>query len=254
MSTFTDILSNLTALGFSNPSANGIFKQIASALSVTIDNTTTEIANSENTINEIINSQRYGKSGYYTSKALAFQYGDSLIEDSSTLDYIYENIDATKQIIKQAAFEDISGNLYLKIASEDSSGNLIALTAAQLSAFTNYFTTFEIPGLPVSIISSDGNELSFNCKITYYATYDYASIVSNIQNALTSFKQSFAYNGVFYSGDLESYLKNNVSGLRDVYVYNTTIDGSIFDGNTSLDSGYFNYISSIFDQISYVAV
>ena len=253
MSTYNDILANFQALGFSSSSITAIFKKQAEAIAIPIDNTLTEIANSEAIINKAISDQRYGKSGYYTEAALAFQTGDDLVIDPVTLDEVYLIIDPTKQIVKQAAFSDFEGSLALKIAASNGT-DLIALTTEQLNAFISYFTAYEIPGLPLNIISENANVLNFNSVATYYATYDLTALKVNIELWLNNFKQSFEFNGIFFSGDLQDYLKSNVPGLRDFFISGTTVDGNTFSGSISLDSGYFNYISTILDQITYVAI
>lgn len=253
-STYDNIKNNLAALGLNNPSAAAIENKIAEAVSFSIDNTITEINNSQQSILDIINGQRYGKPGYYVAKAKYFQYGDNLVIDPATLDYIYEVIDTTKQIVSQAAFEDLNAQLFLKVATVNLSGNLIPLSNTQLGAFKSYFSNFEIPGLPVSIISGVGNVLSFYTAITYYSTYDLPTLKTNLANAMNEFKKTFEFNGVFYTGDLEAYIRKNVPGIRDCYISNTLIDGSVFSGSTVLASGYFNYTTTIFDSITYQGV
>eukprot|EP01037_Dinobryon_pediforme_P011474 gene11474-11570_t len=180
------IVANLIALGFSNPSAEAIYNKFAEAAGVAVDNTITEIANSENIItNLLISKNGFGKVNYYTQAALAFQYGDDLI-------------------INTAINPDTAGNaiqLILKVATTDINGNLAPLSPAQLLAFQNYFLTFEILGLPVVIVS--------------------------------------------IAGELQDYIKQNVPGVKDYYIYNTTIDGLPFNGFTDLSSGYFNYDPSM---------
>jgi hypothetical protein len=255
MATQDIISSNLQALGFTNASQAATYNKIAEAFGLVIDATLTELSNSEVDIFNIINTQRYGKSGYYTGKALAFQYGDNLIIDTVTFDYIYAVIDTTKQIVKQAAFEDLSAQLFLKIATlNNTTGLLEPLTSAQYDAFVNYFTVFEIPGLPVTIINSPGNVLYFNATATFFATYDLPTLQTNLINALNSFRSSFTFNGTFYDGDLESYIKTNVPGIRDFFINNTLIDGAPFGGSIALPSGYFNYVADIANQITYKPV
>lgn len=255
MATQDLITANLIALGFDNPSQAAIYNKIAEACGLVIDSTITELNNSETEIFNIINTQRYGKPGYYTSKALAFQYGDNLIVDPVTLDYVYATIDPTKQIVKQAAFEDISSQLFLKIAALNTiSGLLEPLTVAQYNAFVNYFTVFEIPGLPVTIINLPGNILYFNATATYFATYDLPTLKNSLVNALNTFRSSFTFNGTFYAGDLEQYIKTNVPGIRDFFINNTLIDSVPFSGSIALPSGYFNYVNNIADLIAYQPV
>lgn len=268
MTTQQQIQANLIALGFDNASVTAIYNQIAQAIGLVVDSTLTEINDAETIITDLITAKNYGKSAYYTDYALAFQYGDNLVVDTTTLEYIYATVDSSKQIVSQAAFEEIipdgisngdtqitNSQLYLKVATTDTSGNLVALNSAQLTAFKSYMLNFQIPGLPLNIVSKDGNVLSFMAQVSYYKTYDYSTLQTNVSNAITTFRQSFAFDGELYAGDLQDYMKQNVPGIRDFYIYNVTIDGTpISKGSQKLTAGYFNYVSTILDQISYGAV
>ena len=53
MTTYNQILANLTALGFSNDSIAALFKKVAEAISIPVDNTLTELQNSESIINSM---------------------------------------------------------------------------------------------------------------------------------------------------------------------------------------------------------
>lgn len=259
MATADIIKANLITMGFDNPSDTALFNKIAQGVGVPVDNTITEMTNSQNIILDIINKQRYGKSGNYTAKALAFQFGDNLVVDPVTFEDVYAVVDVTKQIIKQAAFEEIvSGNssqLFLKVATLDTTtGLLVALTQAQYDAFVNYYVNFELPGLPITKISNPANILAFSANATYFATYNLTTLQANLLAALNSFRDSFAFNGEFFAGDLQNYIRQNVPGIRDFYLFNTIIDGAAFAGSISLSSGYFNYITNIQNSITYIPV
>lgn len=260
MSATTDqIQANLIAMGFDNPSALALYNKIAEGIGLVIDNTITEMANSENNILVIISTQRYGKSGYYTAIALAFQYGDDLAINPVTLELFYPVIDPAAKIVNQAAFEEIisgsSSLLFLKIATLNTLTNqLQALSPDQLAAFENYFVNFELPGLVVTIISADPNQLGFQSTATVFATYDLSTLKTNLSNALIAFRNSFEFDGEFFAGDLQDYIKANVPGMRDFYIYNTIIDTTPFQGSKSLSSGYFDYVANILDLITYVPI
>lgn len=253
------IQGNLQVLGFVNTSATAIYNQIAIAVGQVVDNTINEINNSETTITNILISQYgYGKPLYYTSNALGFQYGDNLIINTAInpvtgapyLNFIYATPDPTLQIVNQAAFEELvtgaNSQLFLKIATLNTvTGLLEPLTSPELSSFTSYFLNFQIPGLPISIINNPGNILNFNWVCTYFSAYDLTTLTTNVQNAFISFQDAFAFDGVFFDGDLSDYIKTNVPGIRDFYINNTTLDGIPFQGSAVLTSGYFNYISTI---------
>lgn len=265
MSTADKIQSNLVAMGFTNTSALAIYNKIAQSVGQVVDNTISEISNSETIITNLLISQYgYGKPLYYTSAALAFQYGDNLIVNLTInpvtgapyLNYIYAQVDTTKQIITQAAFEAINSGgtvqMFLKVATTDTvTGLLVQLSGPQFTAFSNYFLNFQVAGLPISIINAAANILNFNAECTYFATYDLPTLQSNIATALNNFQKQFQFNGEFYSGDLQDYIKQNVPGIRDFFVFNTTLDGVPFSGSQSLISGYFNYQAGITGNINY---
>ena len=261
MGAFETILANIAGgvPELTNPSQLSLFYKIARAVAISIDVTDAEIENTKAIIDNIIGTQRYGRSGYYTSNALAFQYGDNLIVDPYTLDLVYATIDPDKQIIKQAAFDvAISGGaqiLTLKVAKLDPDTNtLVKLTPTEKTAFDGYFLSYEIPGLPVTKVSNDANIFGFNALVSYYSTYDYNTIVTSVIAALYAFRDDYTFDGVLYVNDLEIYIKNNVPGVRNVSLSNTEIDSVAFAGSQKLSSGYFNYIANIENNISYATV
>lgn len=266
--TIAVIFSNLQILGFNNVSVTSIYGQIANTLGLIVFNTIQEVNNSETIItNILIGQQGLGKPTYYTSNALAFQYGDNVIVnmainsvyDAPYLNYIYDPVDTTKQIVKQAAFGmEASGNnilLFLKIATlNTTTGLLEPLDTDQLNAFSSYFLLFEIPGLPINIINAPANILNFNWVATYYASYDLPTIQTGIATNFTNFATSFQFNGEFFCGDLENYIKANVPGIRDFFISDTTVDGVPFSGSTTLGSGYFNYYATILSNGTYSGI
>lgn len=251
MATFDDIVSNIQAAipELDSTSKTSFIQLVAAALSVTIDNTLSEQINSQNVISDIIGKQRYGRSGYYTKKALAYQDGDNLIPDPITLYPIYETIDETKKIIKQAAFDP---DLFvLKVAYiNPETGELDALPSDKKAAFDNYFLQFEIPRLPVTKLSNSPDILNFDPSFTYYGNYSLTDIKTGVAAALIDFKENFEFNGILFINDAEDYLKQNVPGLRNVTLSNCVITDPVqgviaFTSKTVLPSGYFKFDSSI---------
>lgn len=256
MTTQQQIAQNLQTLGFINPSNTAIFEKVAQAIGVIIDNNLTEFNNSQNSILTLISQKNYGHAGYYTASALAFQYGYSLSINPTTGDFYYATIDPSAQIVNQAAFEAlVNGNdsqLFLKIATLNTLTNqLQPLSPTQLAAFESYYTNYELPGLPITIVNSPGNVLGFASVCTYYASYDLGTLQANIAAALLAFQTSFTFNGEFFAGDLQDYIKQNVPGVRDFFISNTTLDGAPFSGSIALPSGYFNYASNYLTAITY---
>lgn len=258
MATYDTILSNLQgALPTLNSSSlTAIYKKIVQVIAIAIDSTLTELNNTRTIITNIIGNQRYGRSGYYTEKALAFQYTDDLIVDPVTLDYVYATVDTAKQIIAQAAFLVVptggANILTLKVAKIDTDTNILApLSNLEKAAFDTYFLNYEIPGLPVTKVSLPANVLNFNAVVTYQTTFDLTTLIENVTAALLAFRDSFRFNGVLFTNDIETYVANNVAGVRNMAISGTTIDSVSFSGSTQLQAGYFNYATGIELTITY---
>jgi hypothetical protein len=246
MTTLETILANI-AIGapeLTSSSNAAIYRKVAEAIALSLDSTLAELNNTKNIIDYNILNTRWGKLLYYEQKAKSFQYGDALSIDAVTLEPYYTVIDETKLIIQQASAQlDTSGIIVLKLATLDTTtGKLIALTPTQLSAFNTYFLNFEVPGLPITKVSLDANILEFAPVITYYGGYDLTTLKSNVIGSLETFKNTYSFNGKFFTNDLETYIKNNVAGVRNFQAGSASIDAvSIVNGSSDLTAGYFEY-------------
>jgi hypothetical protein len=259
-SVFNTILLNIknAVTELSNTSLTAIFYKIAQVIAIAVDNTIQEINNTVTIITNIISTQRYGKALYYINKALAYQEGVTLSVNSVTLEPYYSSIDETKLLIKKAAFQiENSNNLQLitlKVVTTDDTNAFIKLTPSQLTAFTSYILIFELPGVPLRVLSIDPNIVNFNAQITYYSTYDLSTLQSNIESNLISFRDKFNFNNTFFVNDLETYLTQKIAGIRNVSLTLTSIDGVNFTGSTALIAGYFDYMTNIINNFTYVAI
>ena len=246
MTTYDTIISNIQAsMSLTSKSVTAFYAKLAEAVAQVVDVVLSEITNTVTIITNIVSQQGYGKPLYYINHAKAYQVGDDLLTDQYG-NYYYGTINSAKQIITQAAFTEViiglTASLVIKVATTDTgTGLLIPLTSGQLADFKSYMSNFEIPGLPLTIVSDTGNSLAFNAAITYEKTYNLATIQANVATALLKFQSTFTFNGIFYNYALESYLVQNVPGVTDVYLSGTTIDSVSFAGQTPLTAGYFNY-------------
>ena len=110
----------------------------------------------------------------------------------------------------------------------------------------------EIAGLPIIISSADANTLNFEFLIFYYPNYSQESIKSGIGTAIESFKLTQQFDQVFYTNSLESYIMDNVQGLRNISLINTSLDGADFENSIELSAGYFNYDGNILDVNNFI--
>ena len=259
MTTYDTLLSNLQALvpEIDSTSGAGILEKIASTISPIIDNTNSEITNTEDIITNIIAQKQPGKALYYTSQALLFEYdlvnnvGVDLVIDPVSLQNVYANPDPTKQIIKVAVFDE--NTMTLKVAFQDTDGKLKALPDNIKTLFDNYFySTSEWANLPVNKVSNNPNLLLFGSTIYYYPNYDLSQLKASVINFLLEYQlNNQSSDGKFFTNDISDYIKLNVPGIRNMVISGTTIDGVSFNGETILLKGYFDYSADPTNWITY---
>lgn len=263
MTTFDQIISYIKSVFSSsdlNPSNVSLYGKIANSIAPIIDNTIAEQVNTQNNIQEIISLKQIGKAGYYVQQALNFQYdlvnnvGTPLVVNSLTQNNEYSVIDTTLQIIKVAIFDEPT--MTLKVAYLDPTSNTLQAlpvsytangrTVNLLQIFQNYIISVaEFAGLPTTKISLPPNIFAFQGIITYYSSFDLATLQTNVLNAIFAFRDSNpASNGILYLNDLSDYIKNNVQGIRNLAIVFPTLDGVPIVGETLLNAGYFNYPDS----------
>ncbi len=261
MASFSQIMSYINASlpNLNSRSISGIYIKIAEAISYVIDNTLTELKNTQTIIEDTISSKNFGHANYYVDNAKAYQVGEDLVINADTLEYYYPVIDPTKQLIAQAAFtEEVSGNLVsliLKVAKLDTNvqPNELAplIDPAEMLPFKNYFYNFQIPGIPVSIISLPANELAIEAIIDYDRNYNIENIKAKVDELLITYKNTYPFNGVFYTYQLENYIVTNTSGLVAMSILSSKLDNVYFNDSTKLNAGYFTYGTN---TLTYVAV
>lgn len=104
---------------------------------------------------------------WYHKIALEFQYGDSLVFDEQTQQFVYPSVDPSKQVVKFAACRDVGGGVYVLAAGADSSGNPVALSAAVLTAFESYLKQRKPAGVILEVGSYDPDQVQVSMTVQY---------------------------------------------------------------------------------------
>lgn len=207
---------------------------------------------------------------WYRQKALAFQYGFDLVEDSDVFDNgtaTEAQIEASK-IIKYAAITEATteSRLVLKIATEDSAGKLAPITSGQESAFIPYIEEIKDAGVAISVINYLPDILKLNLRIYYdplVLTSTGVSILTGkkpVEDALNEFMKELPFNGELVLNSLIDKLQKT-EGVKIPHLVQAAskwIDTALDDygnfENISVKkipvSGYFEIEN--FDNIEYV--
>lgn len=159
---------------------------------------------------------------WYQEKALAFQYGADLPDDSDEYDNTGVDVDTIEdqQIIAQAAVVEESGKLVVKVAKE-TGGVLVKLDAPEVTSFTAYMGEIKDAGVDVEVRSFDADKLVIEMDV-YYDPLVLNSSGQRIdganntpvQDAVEAFLRELPFNGIF----IKSKLVDKLQDVEGVYV------------------------------------
>lgn len=159
---------------------------------------------------------------WYQAKALAFQYGSDLPEDSD----VYDNSLLTdaqveaQQIVAQAAATEENGSVLVKVAKEVNS-ELDQLATAEYNSLVSYFGEIKDAGVVIDVINAQGDQL----KITIDVYYDPLVLDSNgnridgtantvVKTAVKAFLRELPFDGTF----VKAHLVDKLQAVDGVYV------------------------------------
>jgi len=204
---------------------------------------------------------------WYRTKALSFQYGHSLVDET---DY-YNNtgisdddIEASK-IVKYAAVNesDTESRLIIKIAGEDG-GVLAPILGPELTSIETYFEKIKDAGVKITIKNSLPDKLYLNLDI-YYNPLVLDSQGNNIlqggrpvETALNEFMKELPFDGILILANLIDRLQK-VDGVVIPHLnsaYTSWLEPSGYTSPTAIivkkrpESGYFEIED--FTSINYI--
>lgn len=101
---------------------------------------------------------------WYHKMALAFQYGDALVLNESTMEYGYALEDESKQVVKYVAVRDRGTSVQMLVSGE-SEGRPAVLSNDVLSAFKHYINRVKIAGVVVNIHSLPSDKVMVRATV-----------------------------------------------------------------------------------------
>lgn len=221
-------------------------------------------------INDIIEAKMPHRPSWYRTKALAFQYGFYLIQDTDKYDntgYTDEEIEASK-VIKYAAVTKSGGQLYIKIASE-TAGVLAPIAPEVKAAFDYYIEEIADCGVKYLVINNLPDILDLGIQI-----FRNPLILDEngmrlgitgggypVEDAINEYMKELPFNGELVLAHLVDKLQQ-VEGVNIPHIYNATSQAvDLNNPGTYLPAEYINvktvpqagyFAISNFSNISYV--
>jgi hypothetical protein len=168
-----------------------------------------------------IEEQVLGKGRWYRLKALAFQYGQALPDDSDQYDnsLLTDAQVEALQIIKYASVTEISGKLRIKVAKKI--GGLPAqLTEDELAAFKEYMERIKFAGVKLIIDSLPPDSLKLVLDIWYNplvlksdgSRIDGAA-AEPVKDGIKTYLNLLPFNGEYATTRLTNYLET-INGVE----------------------------------------
>lgn len=185
---------------------------------------------------------------WYVQKALEFQYGDTLSVSAEGVLY-YANIDATKQIVRQASVREVDNSGYrtllIKVAKQNITGDFIPLEATEKLAFEAYMETIKWAGTNLIVTSQTADTIGYALTIKYNGIYAAEELATRVATALQAFKEKRIFDAIFYASSfldwilkVDGVIAAKFTGLVGTPHAGTPIDITL---DYQLQSGYFNY-------------
>ena len=188
---------------------------------------------------------------WYHKISLEFQYGDSLVFDEKTQQFVYPTIDPTKQVVKFAACRDVGGGVYVLAATADSAGNPVALSADVLSAFESYLKQRKPAGVILEVGSYNPDLVRVNMTVEYDPQVINASgqliadtSIKPVEAAINDYLHGIVFGGVLNKTKLVDAVQA-APGVKDIVLGSVSVKSAISSAyETVVGNNYSSYSGS----------
>ena len=171
---------------------------------------------------------------WYYKIAKEFQHGDALVFNETTQQYVYEQENEKKRLVKYVAVRDRGTSVEILVSGEKG-GHPAVLSEDVLTAFKQYLNRVKIAGIVLSVRSLPADRISISATIhvdplvidrtgVRIADGSYA-----VEDAVNAYIRKIIYGGTFNKTKLVDSIQN-VEGVQDVelHVCKYSIDGTAY--------------------------
>ena len=201
---------------------------------------------------------------WYHKISLEFQYGDALVFDEQTQQFVYPVVDESKQIVKFAACRDLGGMVYVLSSKDNGSGSPAALSSAELSAFDAYLRERKPAGVLLQTDSFSPDLV----RVVMAVQYDPQVITSEgkliadptvypVEEAINRYLNGIVYGGALNKTKLVDAVQG-AAGVIDVSLTSVSVKTAAGDeyspvsGNNYVSVGGSFVSNNLRNSISYV--
>ena len=170
---------------------------------------------------------------WYHKISLEFQYGDELVFDEETQQYVYPELHPNKQVVKYAACRDVGGGVYVLAAGAYSNGTPVALAADVLTAFESYLNQRKPAGVIVEVGSYAPDRVRVFADVQYIPQVINAAgelvedtTVRPVDDAIRAYLRNIEYGGVLNKTALVDAIQA-VPGVVDIMLNRVVVRSDI---------------------------
>ena len=187
---------------------------------------------------------------WYHKIALEFQYGDVLVFDDATQQFIYPVIDESKRVVKFAACRDLGGGVCILAAGADADGHPEELDADILDAFESYMIQRKPAGVNLQVYSYAPDKVKVSMKIQFDPQVLTASgeliadpSVKPVEAAINTYLENIVYGGVLNKTKLVDAVQG-APGVLDVLLASVSVKPVNSGYSVVVGNNYISYSGS----------
>lgn len=187
-----------------------------------------------------------GTRNWYRLQAEAFQYGDSLVWNNTTLKFEYPTGSTGSKVVKHASVREASNILRIKVAKDDGAGGLQPLSNSEQTAFETYINQIKFAGTSVSVVNLNADLLKLQVDVyidPLLLTATGESILNTgtfpVKKAIENYIINLPFDGVFNRTKLVDAIQS-AEGVIDVVLQNSEATSGV---NPYVNTGQ-NYIAN----------
>lgn len=170
---------------------------------------------------------------WYHKIALEFQYGDELVFDEETQQFVYPELHPAKQVVKYAACRDVGGGVYVLASGATPAGTPIPLDADVLTAFESYLNQRKPAGVIIEVGSYAADRVRVYADVQYNPQVINASgqlvedtTIRPVDDAINDYLHGIEYGGVLNKTALVDAIQA-VPGVVDIKLDKVTVRSAI---------------------------
>lgn len=196
-------------------------------------------------VTELIDELKPHTRNWYRNKALAFQFGQSLVPDTDTYDNAGLRAEevAARQVVKYAAVVEVAAVVYVKVAGGEE-GNRQPLSAEECTALKAYFKEVKDAGVALTVVNREADRFGIDIDIYYNPQIFNGALErldgrgTTVHDTITDFVENLQFNGEYRNSALINAL-SGVEGVELVDLHAATANGSAITARCTPESGYF---------------